>query len=99
MRPLLGGLVGGLFVFGLFFYGKKLELDRRAAQLEAGFRGQGSGTQMLLELQGRTMERDLQLYAEAQAQRAAQETMANVYGLTPSVVAALRRLSARLPSL
>lgn len=96
MNYLLGGLTGGGLVFGLLLMMKKRELDQRAALLQQGFQNQGSGTQMLLELQGNQMPAQLQAYANQVAQQAAQDTLARVYGLTPSVVQSLSRLSSRL---
>ena len=97
MPFVLGGLLGGLAVFGIGLYGKKRELERRAAQLQEGFAGQGSGFSILLELQGRQLHDELNTLAQQTAQRAAADTMARVYGITPGVVQALSRLANRLP--
>lgn len=97
MPYLFGGLFGGLLTFGIGLALKRKELDQRAALLQQGFQGQGSGFQMLLELQGRSLHTELETLAQQTAQQAAIDTMANVYGLTPSVVASLTRLSNRLP--
>ena len=97
MPYVLGGLLGGLLTFGIGLALKRKELDQRAALLQQGFQGQGSGLQMLLELEGRSLATELDTFARQTAQQAATNTMANVYGLTPSVVAALTRLSNRLP--
>lgn len=96
MNYLLGGLTGGGLVFGILLLMKKQELNDRAALLQQGFQNQGSGTQMLLELQGSEMPAQLQAYANQVAQSAAQDTLARVYGITPSVVQSLTRLSSRL---
>lgn len=95
MNYLLGGLTGGGLVFGILLFMKKQELNNRAELLQQGFQGQGAGTQMLLELQGNQLHDTLQAYANQVAQDAAQSTLANVYGLTPSVVQTLTRLSSR----
>ena len=95
MNYFIGGLTGGGLVFGILLMMKKNELDARAAQLQLGFTQQGQGTQMLLELQGDRMPKQLQMYTEQLARDAANNTLANVYGLTPSVVATLSRLSSR----
>jgi len=99
MPFVVGGLIGGLATFGILLAIKKSELDERAKTLEAGIRGQGSGTQMLLELQGQTMQNELRHLAEQTAQVTAQQVMLRVYGLTPAVVAAFSRVERKIRSL
>jgi conjugal transfer/entry exclusion protein len=88
----IGGLLVGGGIVAVLALQKGQELQVRGQLLSASLTDQGTSLQTLLTANGTAMQTRLQDYA----QQAAQDHLAQAYGLTTERMARLQRLATRL---
>lgn len=96
---LLGGIIGGGLVVGLFAWDRSRLWQERAREARAALEGRGSAVEFALRSQGEKLRLELaaegQRLAESAARAEAERVIGLEYGLTPTRVRQMQQLWAR----